>query len=571
MRATTAGRLNLLDAALGPVHLSTAAPERAPAEFLEAAGVLEVQDDQDGDRIVEGLAVPYGERIERPNFMLGTRFLEFAPGAAKWRETAQVFYGHDHLDRGLPIGRVLEASDDGAKGSRVRGRISETSKGNEVYTLLRDGVLDRFSIGFYVTAYEVVDADSADATMRVTEADVFEVSVVPDPAYSTAVVDSVLSNNRKETGMPCATCGQVHAQGVTECQTPTTFASADDVRALTGAIETLERRVETLGQGGGQGGGPAVDNPFPSYGAFLQAVARQDAEALEFLQTMATLAATTDDLGGLIQDGWVGDRYRLVEERRRILNLFSRSPLPAQGMNVEFGQVKPTSDTTQVGKQAAQGDTLPYGKIAFGTSTAPVETYGGWSDMARQVVERSSVAVVERFFDALLNRYAQTTEAAVRAALHNAANAHTLAGTGTHDLTTADGWVDFVVDAATFLDDKGLPVEFLVVSPDIFKSTAKIRTGTNGDYFLDRNNGTIDVPGLSGSVFRVPMTISPSAPTGFVRAGHSSAIRTFEAPGAPFRLQDDDITNLTQAMSVYGYMATAVEDAEALVAPDATV
>lgn len=539
------------------------------AEFLEAPGLLAVEDAE--TRVIEGLAVPYGERIERPNMMLGTRFLEFAPGAAKWRETAQLFYGHDHLTRGLPIGRVLDARDDGDKGSRVRARVSETPKGSEVYTLMRDDVLNRMSIGFYTLAYEVVDADTADATLRVTEADVFEVSVVPDPAYQSAVVDQVLSSNRKEQAMPCSKCNQVHPQGVTECQV-TTFASADDVRSLTGAIETLERRVETLGQGGG-GDENVLQAPGQTYGEFLQMVARGEAEALEFLQAFATLAATTADLGGLIKDGWVGDRFRMVEERRRVLNLFSRSPLPASGMNVEFGKVEAASDTTQVGEQAAQGDTLLYGKIAFDTDTAPVKTYGGWSDMARQVIERSSIAVVERFFDALLNRYAQTTEAAVRTVLHNAANAHTLTGTGTHDLATADGWIDFVVDAATFLDTKGLPVEFLIVDPGGFKSLAKLRDGANADSprLLDRNSGSVNIPGLSGDVFNVPVRISPSAPANFVRAGHSSAIRTFEAPGAPFRLQDDDITNLTQAMSVYGYMATAVEDAEALVAPDATV
>lgn len=554
---------------LGPIHLSATAVEAEAPTFLEFDG-LEAGTDDKARREIGGLAVPYGEKIERPNVFLGTRFLEFAPGAAEWRETAQVFYGHDHLDRGLPIGRVLSAEDSEA-GSRISARLSETAKGNEVYTLVQDDVLNRFSIGFYTLAYEVLDADDPErATLRVTKADVFEVSVVPDPAYSTAVLDTVLSNNRKEhKAMPCEKCGKVHAQGVTECQA-TTFATADDVRSLTGAIETLERQVATLGQAGDEPDG--LSAPGETYGEFLQMVARGETEALEFLAQVQTLAATTADLGGLIKDGWVGDRYRAITERRRILNLFSRSPLPATGMSVEFGSVRPTSDTTQVGKQAAEGDTLSYGKIAFGVETAPVETFGGWSDMSRQTIERSGVAVVERFFDALLNKYAQTTEAAVRAELHDAANAHTLAGTGVHDLATADGWIDYVIDAATFLDQGGLPIQFLVVAPDVFKSLAKMRDGANADSprLLDRNNGTINVPGLSGSVFSIPVEISPTAPAGFVRAGHSSAIRSFEAGGAPFRLQDDDITNLTKAMSIYGYMAVAVEDTQALVAPDAT-
>lgn len=521
-------------------------------DFLEVT-TLAASSTDDGERIVEGLAVPYGERIERPNMWLGTRFLEFAPGSATWRETAHLFYGHDHLDRQMPIGRVLEGTDDGTKGSRVRAKLSKTSKADDVYELLRDDVLNRFSVGFLANSYEIVDADTEDATLRITDADVFEVSVVPDPAYQTAKVEQVLSNRRKETGNMTGT----------DTLDPTTLASAEDVRELSTAVDTLSRRVETLGSS--RSDEPAgIRAPGDSYGEFLQMVARGDREALDFL------AAVSNDLGGLVRDGWVGDRYKLIQERRRVLNFFASSPLPAEGMNVEFGLVKPTSDTIQVDEQLAEGDTLAYGKLAFGTDTAPVKTFGGWSDMSRQAIDRSSVAVVERFFDALLNEYARRTELAVRTALANATG-HVLAGTGTHDLTTADGWIDFTVDAATWLDTKGLPIEGFLVAPDVFKTTAKITTGSNGDYLLDRNSGQISVPGLSGEIFTVPMLIVPTAATGFVRAAHSSAIRTFEDGAAPFRLQDDDITNLTKAMSVYGYMATAVEDADAIVAPDETV
>ena len=52
-----------------------------------------------------------------------------------------------------------------------------------------------------------------------------------------------------------------------------------------------------------------------------------------------------------------------------------------------------------------------------------------------------------------------------------------------------------------------------------------------------------------------------------VRAGSGDGIVTYEAPGAPFRLQDDDITNLTSAFSIYGDAAFAVEDENALIRP----
>ena len=46
---------------------------------------------------------------------------------------------------------------------------------------------------------------------------------------------------------------------------------------------------------------------------------------------------------------------------------------------------------------------------------------------------------------------------------------------------------------------------------------------------------------------------------------NSSAVTTFESAGAPLRLTDADITNLTNTMSVYGYAAIASIDPKAMV------
>ena len=50
-------------------------------------------------------------------------------------------------------------------------------------------------------------------------------------------------------------------------------------------------------------------------------------------------------------------------------------------------------------------------------------------------------------------------------------------------------------------------------------------------------------------VHRVPQT------TGVLAGYSSEAIVIQESPGAPFRLSDQDITDLTNVFSVYGYAA----------------
>ena len=53
-----------------------------------------------------------------------------------------------------------------------------------------------------------------------------------------------------------------------------------------------------------------------------------------------------------------------------------------------------TSDTTAVGKQETEGSELSFGKVAFGTKTADINTYGGYTSLSRQTIERSTTPML---------------------------------------------------------------------------------------------------------------------------------------------------------------------------------
>lgn len=526
-------------------------------DFLEVH-TLKVTDT--AKREVSGLALPYGEDLDRPDWLTGARRQRFAEGSAIPRDNAVLYYGHDHLSDGMPIGKWT-THEQTADGIKVTARISETAKGEEVYTLLKDGVLDRFSVGFYRVTNHLEDAGTDDAVLVHDEIDVFEVSVVPDPAFKSARIESVLSRTPDQpTPATPGTPSERQSMTITLAEAREGLATAEDVQTLSGAIDNLERRLATIGTS--TGADDVLAAPGASYGEFLKMVAANDPAAIEFL---AYVGGTTDDLGAVLKDSWVGDRYKAIEAQRTVLNFFARSPLPADGMGVEYG-IEGT-DTTQVGEQLLEGDVLPYGKITFDTDRAPLKTYGGWGDMSRQEIERSPINVVERFYGSLLRRYAQTTEAALNA--RAVAGGEALTG-GVLDMTTTDGWTRFIIRAARVLKDRGYPLEGLLVGFDVFEDLALMRdtNATTGDRFLNRETGRISVTGLGGEVFNVPVVpIETGATVDVIRAANSEAIRSYEAGGAPFRLQDDDITNLTKAFSIYGYMAVADEVPGAIIKP----
>lgn len=96
----------------------------------------------------------------------------------------KVLRDHEH-----PIGRPVEAYED-TKGLYTKSVISDTPLGNETLTLLRDGVLDRFSIGYEPVVKEFGKKDGQ-PVRYLKEIKLYEWSVVTFPANDSAVVTGV--------------------------------------------------------------------------------------------------------------------------------------------------------------------------------------------------------------------------------------------------------------------------------------------------------------------------------------------------------------------------------------------
>lgn len=148
--------------------------------------------------IVEGIAVPW----DRPTKVGFDLVEEFERGAfdAQLRRPQSAFLARGHMPLGgTPIGRLTAMRND-PEGLWISAKVSRTAVGEETLVLLRDGVLDRFSIGFVEgkNAFRQ-DTKLGTVTRRLT-AGLREVAIVPNPAYQDAKVLAV-------RGEACPTCG----------------------------------------------------------------------------------------------------------------------------------------------------------------------------------------------------------------------------------------------------------------------------------------------------------------------------------------------------------------------------
>lgn len=94
-----------------------------------------------------------------------------------------------HTDCELPIGKPLELREDD-KGLFIRGKISDTAKGRDIQTLMKDGVLNELSIGYDAVEFNY---DSEQGARRLKEIKLWEVSIVTWAMNDQAKIDEVKS------------------------------------------------------------------------------------------------------------------------------------------------------------------------------------------------------------------------------------------------------------------------------------------------------------------------------------------------------------------------------------------
>lgn len=532
-------------------------------QLTEGTGVLTraVQiraSNTEGKREFTGIGVPYGQQIEVRDWF-GKHTEEFEPGSVEMDAGgAKVFWRHGEI-----IGRITKGADTDA-GYEVTGSISDTSLGRDAYTMLRDGTIDRLSIGFQPLEWR----EDEDGHIVYTRVRALEFSLVPHPAYDGAQVASVRAQDRTTPPSPAT------PKEGTRTMEPEALTRAD-LGPINDTLDDLRREVALAREAGPAPAAGSALARFGSIGGLLRSLAKGEEDAATAYRAFTEGADGAVLADSIVKDSWVGNFIKLATARRSIIADFGgTAALPAEGMNVEYGRLK--SDTTEVGKQANEGDNLKYGKIELAPATAPVETYGGWSALSRQVIERSSVPYLDTLWEAMALKYSKATEKAVRD-FYAGLIAGKLADDTTPNATvplpaafdTTDV-LDSIVDLAEIFDDRGYALSGLHVSKDVFK---KFNALTDGDstrlmtvYGSSVNQvGSLNLAGLSGNIANLTVRVLPGAAANTAVAFDPVAVKVWENPGAPLRLQDENIVNLTKDFSLYGYLAVGNPHPDALV------
>lgn len=506
--------------------------------------------DQD-QRLIIGRAVPFGvptqiypglsEQIER--------------GAITTDDQPPKLFSQHRT----PIGSLtVEDREDGAW---ITAKVSATPTGDETLTLVRDGVLDRLSIGF-LPLEEVVTKD-ADGNELITRTKVLlrEVSVVTFPAYPDAKITETRSDHtdhhQEETPMP------------DPMPDPITRADLDALATdQHAAIDVLSRQLATVTAGLAEHRDQGEPLDHRSAAEVLQAIAAGDDASRE----LAATYSRRDYTGGLVGDDgrltvptFVADLTQIINNANPLANLFATAALPADGMSIEYARLK--SNTLSVAKQAAEGDALALGKVTTETKHADIVTFGGYAKLSLQEIQRTRTNMLQLTLNGLAtaagiacaNAFATFYEATVGALTTKITSTKAASA-----LTWAD-LVSILSDATDAYALLGTPIDGLIVDTPTWKALASL-TGTDGRPLLTITDpavntvGRIAPAGLAGNLAGITVIKNARQTAGAGFAGcfyNADALRTYTSGTAA--LSDQNITTLVNSYSVYFYAAHASE------------
>jgi len=477
-------------------------------------------------REVAGIAVPY-EQMSNGEM--------FARDSVTLDPEAKLMWQHDQHE---PIGKIIDGRHTEA-GFEIRATISKTQRGLDAITLLDDGVINRFSVGFIMDDYKLDDQRNR----IVTSARVIETSLVSRPWYDGAVVTEVRDDTDPET--PDSAIPQE------ETMEPTTPTDSD-LAEVRESIQMLEREVASITKV------EAVAPTYRSAGEFLSKIVKGDETAVKVYDRVYTSATTADS----VTTPFDVDLIRLVEAANPLGAVFGTGVTPPTGMVITFAQVDGTTDGTAT--QAAEGDDLGYSELRLETKTENIITVGNFSEMSRQVIDRSSVSYLDSVLRMQAIQLGKALGSQLRTAYKAVVTAQKAAGNQvTLSANTYDGWVGALADAAaTYFEANGVQIDALIVDKLTFKQLLAL-DGTPVISFAGENLGAVgsaNVSGLRGSIAGIPIVVDAQLhPTNQDECAFVSSLALRQYTSGALRMSQENAINLTEAFSLSTYTATADE------------
>jgi HK97 family phage prohead protease len=466
-----------------------------------------------------GRAVPYGLDTQ-----IGNVRESFAANAFRPEDVIGKPLAYRH---GEPIG-VITAAKNEVDGLYIDFNIANTVQGRDAATLIRTGSAKGLSVGFAPTKSVW---NRAKTTVQHLAANLAEVSITHMPAYATAGVSAI-----REEEMSVETVEVEAAPAVTaDIEAREAIAS---VREQLAAVEarsfTAAPQVHELAQ-------------YRSLGDYRMAVLNGDIEA------RALFDQVTDDNPGVLPPNWSSIVRGIFDLGRPTINAFGVESAGTTGTTFNWPYWSGVLADI-VAEQVDEKDEVNSVQISLLKGTATLKTYAAGSDISYQLLQRSSPSYVDAHTRIMLNSYVQVTDIAFVGAVYGARTPlnYNIA-TDTDGAAFREAVFAASVDVQTAT---GMPAEFVLVSPDVFKTIGGWSTFFPSNYGTYNVSGTASANTLGVSVSGLPVILDRNIGGNAILVSNREAAKWIE--DGPRLASVENVAQLGRDVAVYGYGASQI-------------
>ena len=412
--------------------------------------------------------VPFGEKVP-----YGSGTVRFEDGSITVPASVPltIDHGHSVTDR---IGVMVSSFSD-PTGLYGEFKFSDTSKGQEIRTLLADGALADVSVG-------VLLESAAHGRDSIQEGVLDHLSIVTHGRFSSSENPSkVLEVHDVKEPTVAEEMVEAVAPAIVEYDDAPLKAELveykEEIVRLSEDIDTLKADKEPVMQ----------FTALEVYGAMI-------GQRLGMTVDHA-LADVIGDLGSADASGIVPDFYwgaglqHLTDTRRPLFATAGAAPFPSSGNNLVLPRI---TQSTAVAKRAAEKGAANSQALQAVAQSFPIQWFDGAVDVALELIAQSDPGVLGVIAQDMLTQYAKAVEADATDLLATAAT-HTGAAldTATYGALVAD-----IITTSDLIEDAvGSPGNILGVTPAQWIAILSLMDGGDRRQFSIINPGNADVTG----------------------------------------------------------------------------
>jgi HK97 family phage major capsid protein len=434
-----------------------------------------------------------------------------------------------------PLGKAQYFNEVDGEGIYASFKISNSSRGSDALITASEGLTAGLSVGV-----EVITAKNKAGVMHVSAAKLFEVSLVTEPAFKSALITDIAAEDT-----PVVEETQPTESEQTVENTPETVAAPVEAAAVEAARPTVSATYAT----------PRI-KPLTS-GEYLEASIKAAMGDDSARQTILAINDTSTNTG-LTLPPHLNEYITTSIDGRPAVEAISRGVLPATGMSFTIPKLTtaPTIDS-----DSTEGEALAGTEMASGYITPTVKKAAGLQNISWELLDRSGPSFYAELVTELQYAYAKATDQAVTAAL--------IAG-GTQASTqaaTIAGFKAYIAkETPAAYGAAGKFAKNLLVNTAWWEQLIAAEDGSQRPLFVasqpQNSPGGVSTCSLSGTVMGQNLFVDPHMSvttliddSAFLVVPES--VTFYEAPQTQIQVQA--LANGRLQVSVYGYYAIATK------------